>query len=355
MAIVPFDPAVPAQLGPCERMRQDPVFQSLVKVITKEVHPEKTRQALSHHTTLSCRLREQRSSAPTLSLAAAGMDQPIWEGGRVRVRLQMDHFLEAGDGLRVVYESSSHESLSEAKRQVAIEYLCMLLGYQPHRVKLPPKCFKSGEASVTRVREAAWEALEARKTAEFDAWAWVVGPLATNSTWTGDPPPPPRGARPSSYVAPVSQPERDRAILDTLLGWQPRRGDWWCAARMPLPQRQFLDANIPSGGLKAWLGRHSEWFTVYESREGIWWTKKVGAVAAEAPLSHADEGGVATAAPAAGGPAEAAPVAAQVDTWESWGWSWGQGWDAHRGWWDWAGGTWAADQDQGERWARLSP
>jgi hypothetical protein len=62
----------------CERMRRDPIFQELLGDIKRELL--KPRQALSHHTTVSCQLTENRPSAPLASLRAAGMDTPFRQG-----------------------------------------------------------------------------------------------------------------------------------------------------------------------------------------------------------------------------------------------------------------------------------
>jgi hypothetical protein len=46
----------------------------------------------------------------------------------------------------------------ESKRQACLEYLCLLLGHEPNKVKLPDKCFWDWNYSVDRVRASAWNA-----------------------------------------------------------------------------------------------------------------------------------------------------------------------------------------------------
>ncbi len=131
-------------------MRQDPIFLALLGVVEEEVIPGKERQALSYHTTAQC-----RRGAPLESLKGCGLDVPITMGASTSVRLRMPNFMEAGDGRRVEFLSAGHASAVEAKRRTVMEYLTLLLGAEPNRVHLPPKCFRGGERSIERLRDAA--------------------------------------------------------------------------------------------------------------------------------------------------------------------------------------------------------
>ena len=126
---------------PCERMRADPIFQRLLAVVRAEIREGFERQALSHHTTASCR---RDDGAPAQSLKAAGIDIAIDTASGVRVHLSMPNLMEASDSIRVEYETANCASHAAAKLLVVQEYLCLLLGVQPNMVRLPPKCSKDG-------------------------------------------------------------------------------------------------------------------------------------------------------------------------------------------------------------------
>ena len=197
-------------------MRADPIFQRLLAVVRAEIRVGYERQALSHHTTASCR----REGAPAQSLKAAGIDIAIDTASGVRVHLSMPNLMEAGDSIRVEYETANCASHDAAKLLAVQEYLCLLFGVQPNMVRLPPKCFKDDQRSVGRLRTAAAEAYAARGQAAFDAWAWVAG--THQEAHTGPPPLPPAGQPRSQYTAPGVNEEnaRDQLIRDTILSWQ---------------------------------------------------------------------------------------------------------------------------------------
>ncbi len=290
----------------CAIMRADPAFAALFQVVSEEVKRDMERQALSHHTTTSCRLKHLRHEAPAVSLHEAGMDTPIADAGvgvsavpGVRVRLDMPNLLRAGDGRPVAYVTDACVDHVEAKRQAALEYMCLMLGVEPQQVRLPPKCFKRGGASVERVREAARAACLARRVGDFDAWAWTAGPLTAQPVF-GAPPPPPRGPRPSLYTAPKDESAREALVLRELLSWREPWGGFQ-ASRLPPWQRQFLEANVPKGGMCAFLERHPDEFGFHRER-GLWWKRVAGVSAATSsgiPREAADQPGQAAGVSAA--------------------------------------------------------
>jgi len=295
-------------------MRADPIFQALFAVVHTETRKGRERQALSHHTTASCR----REGAPIQSLKASGIDTAIVSDRGVRVRLIMPNFMEASDGRRVEYETAICANHDEAKRLAAQEYLCLLLGVEPNMVWLPNKCFTDGCRSVGRLREAARVAHAARGQAAFDAWAWAVG--THQEAYTGPPPPPPAGQLGSRYTAPAAHEEnaRDQLILDTIQSWQmPMGGFRGCHMRRE--QYEFLEEHIPRRGLMSWLQRHSDVFRVWHvpgPGGGVCWDRVEGVSAATrlaAPAATAP----AAAAPAAAAPADASGPPASHDAHEA--------------------------------------
>jgi hypothetical protein len=191
----------------CEIMRADPIFNALLATITAEIVPGKERPALSHHTTTSCQVSHE--GAPLVSLNRAGMDAPIdrpFPGAGVfaapgkLIHLSAPSFLTDGDGIAVEYETAVWPTVAEAKRQACLEYMALLLGHEPDRVRLPPRCFRHGQESVDRARAAARQTRASRPPPGhgFDAWAMVASgnALAVSAgARFGPPPPPPRGPR----------------------------------------------------------------------------------------------------------------------------------------------------------------
>ena len=336
-------------------MRADPIFQVLLAVVRAEIRGGFERQALSHHTTASCR----REGAPAQSLKASGIDTAIVTASGVRVHLSMPVLMEASDSIRVEYETANCASHDEAKLLAVQEYLCLLLGVQPNMVRLPPKCFKDDQRSVGRLRTAAAEACAARGQATFDAWAWVAG--THQEAYTGPPPLPPAGRPRSQYTAPAAHEEnaRDQLILDTILSWQVPMGGFR-ACRMRPEQYNFLDAHLPHGGLLPWLQRHSDWFRVWQVQGpggGVGWDR----CWATAPAAAAP----AAAAPAAAAPRPPATVGAtdanagQVGGWVAdGGWDagdWGRGHNDEQGACDeglWRAGSWDAGLWRAGSWER---
>ena len=109
-------------------MRADPIFQALLAVVRAEIRGGFERQALSHHTTASCR---RDDGAPAQSLKAAGIGIAIDAVSGVRVHLSMPNLMEASDSIRVEYETANCASHAEAKLLAVQEYLCLLLGVRP--------------------------------------------------------------------------------------------------------------------------------------------------------------------------------------------------------------------------------
>ena len=263
--------------GPCDAMRADPLFQQMRQFLLAEIAPGKERQALSHHTTKSCRPKELREEAPLVSLASAGFDNVEEIQGGFVVRIRGQNLIQNGDNLAVEYVSPVCVSNKEAQRVAAVEYLCLLLGASPNDIRLAPKCFKQGDLSVEILRAAAQGILAARSGLStshlFDAWEWATGraPLVPPAPGLYPPAPQPR-QRDTQYSKDVALREED--VVSELLLWkQPPEG--FDACKLLICQREFLAKNICPGTLWKFLGRHPQMFITDQAAKK-WWLKKEG-------------------------------------------------------------------------------
>ncbi len=65
--------------------------------------------------------------------------------------MDMTNFMEAGDGISVMYVSGDCDTHGEAKKPAVQEVMCFLLGFEPNKVKLAPKCFRNKRSIFMQV------------------------------------------------------------------------------------------------------------------------------------------------------------------------------------------------------------
>ena len=320
-----------AALGlPCEAMRAHPLFQNLLQILQDETFPGRERKSLSHHTTVSCRPKEQRAEAPLVCLGAAGFDfVKETTTGKYFVRISADNLIHNGDKRAVVYESPVRPSSKEAQRIAALEYQCLLLGAAPSEIRLAPKCFKRSDDSVATIRREAESILRNRgilaASQLYDPWEWVAGPPPLMPAPPGlypDPPQPRRGH--VEYAKDLALREED--VVSELMEWsQPPHG--FDACRLLLCQREFLAKNIAPGTLWEMLARHPHAFSVDKTARK-WWLVRQGSLpgvfassSSQPPQSFYGRAGAATPPPqmiALPAPAGQVAPAAQQATQRSW-------------------------------------
>ena len=317
----------PAQDVDWARLRGSQIFTRLKAGLVEELRPQFERYTLSYHSSQTCRAKDE-GSAPIPSLKTVGIDAPIWgQDGLVRVRLQFPNSFALGDGRRFSYESLGCRRHTDAVLEASTELLAYLLALEPNRVRLPPKCFKRGEAGVEAVRQHAWAAHNDRRTSpQGDPWAGPIG--AKTPASQAAPPPPPRGGRSkSNYEAPSPGENRDATILDELAKWQwhpkgkvinrrPNEDELRGAKGVTRYEIEFLDRMLKPGGFRPFLDRHSAYFNFGDtpSGKGVWFQYIVpgaaGVSAAAPPATGA--AGVSTAAPPAAQRAQGSTGAAGV-------------------------------------------
>jgi hypothetical protein len=144
-----------------ERLRQIPVFRTLLD-LQQEVAPDAAiRRVLSHHTTTSC--QPQRTSSPLISLEDAGLSTPL-RACPTHGSQQTEHYFykltfpsaySANDGLAFTYQGPPDPSMKKAKSKVCHEVFALMLSCAPDAVHIHPNSVLHGIDAVTRLRDAA--------------------------------------------------------------------------------------------------------------------------------------------------------------------------------------------------------
>ena len=261
------------------------------------------RQVLSHHGSLPCLPKEQKSAGPWQSLKACGLDTILDQAScaerpnpgcscshcaktpltkpKCFVRLKVPNMFVNGDGLQLVYESRPWSTKVAAQHHACWDILAFLLVVGPDAVHVHP----STMVDIERVREEARAVRErflAGAPLASDGAQYTCACVPANHDSRLSPPPraqrltsyypplavkntqeqlhpAPRAERLASYYQPLAvgetQEQRDRQVLHFLsLSLTPQR--WHDPSRLDYPVRMFLACRVQPRTLKEVLMRN---------------------------------------------------------------------------------------------------
>ena len=272
------------------KLRQEPMFQDLFRVVKNAVHSGKERQCLAYHTTQSCRAN-QASRAPVESLKSCGLEKAIESpcGRGVHVHLHLPHTFYDDDCWGIHYYSPPCPCLKDAQKIACLEILTILLAMQPNLVRIPRKCVGI-DPSVLR--------MEGRRIhkARLDQW---TDPFAEVIRWddlvddelihaVSD-------ARGQHYTPGTS----DDEILSVLTSWARFKSQQAVdSRRLPKHAWMYLRSVIPPHGLWDFLRRNEHAIEYWREGQSICFQFRAeflgsagaasGAHAAEGPLMLLD-------------------------------------------------------------------
>ena len=137
-----------------------PEVRTLRSLIDDSLKENAWRNALSHHATRSCQPRKHGGS-PVFSLGDCGLDRcPRLPNGRYSVYVELPNSYEKGDAIKLS-ASGGGGSKKEAKRDVVLKLLTMLLTIGPQKIHLPAGAFTFGQDAINNIREVAYLANDA--------------------------------------------------------------------------------------------------------------------------------------------------------------------------------------------------
>ena len=247
-------------------------IENLVQVIREEckVHP---RQLLSAHTTMSCRLKEHKTSSPCISLHDCGIDD-IVDG---EIRISLPHSFMAGDGASLEHRQPVAAGMAKktAQGEACVQILAKLLAKGPQAVILAHGALRNGAASAAAIRAAATQCNQIGGAIE--PFMAVATPSAVLQDAVQIAQERGSGRVPLDPVVqdPAAQPERDRECVEALLHnlWP---GVWYSPGELPRAWHT-LAKNLPKGTFWEFLERHPDKFEA--------WGKQFRIIAPQRPVA----------------------------------------------------------------------
>ena len=217
------------------------------------------RQALSYHCTTVCQVG--KADGPAGSLKASGLETQHRQGEGFVVKLKLSHAFEAGDKLKIQYESPVMKTFKEAQRAACVELLAFLLVSAPGKVLMHPNNWKGSHGDIAELRSAAHSIHDARPVL-CDGKLTLAGRVKDDL---------PR--RPQALASPpgLDQPMAANAALDeqavlylrSSLTLQREYGPQ--RARIPAVVGRQLGMLLPKRGFAPFLKRHPLHFSVTSS------------------------------------------------------------------------------------------
>ena len=256
-------------------------WQLLVVTVDQEIKAS-IRQVLSHHTSTPCQPGEAPGVAS--SLKDCGLEANVGTAQMAQVRLQIPHMFEPGFGPAWVYMTPPYPTLKAAQQDACKTTLAFFLAVNPEAVHLAPGSMKHGTASVKTIRKAAQE------IGEWDCGAFWQEARQQVARVRPEP-------KRMQSNAPVTDRARENA-LDALMTLSVGSHS---ASHLPRAVWTTLEAELPQGGLRDFLGQHPDFFEIHDNGrdQELWFTRKPQQTTGDAKAAGAEGEGV---SPSTSGP-----------------------------------------------------